>query len=311
MFVDLDYLNRIKISAVPNFQKVIGHLVLTPNYHLFSKVDIRIDGVEHIPKDENVILAMNHTDRFNYWPLQYKLWKLKEYPYTTVWVKGKYYRNAVLAKMLDWCNLIPVPSMKYLIEEMFEKKVGRRLKEDEYRAIKDLVDGRIEALGAASNRGLELAAQIHDDFMEFIRHYYASVMDRVAELSITAIVEKKLNVIIFPEGTRSTTLGEGKTGMAQLAAGTKTTIVPIGCNNSDALYPGSSPFAKSGQVIYRVGEPLSFDGALRDLRIDEDFKIFSAESREKYEDVFNEITRIAMERINALVDERYRLTLPA
>ena len=119
--VDLTYLNNIKLSAVPHFQKIIGHLVLTPNYRFFADVDIRIDGVEHIPRNENVIFAMNHTDRFNYWPLQYQLWKLNEYPYTTVWVKGKYYRNAVLAKMLDWCNLIPVPSKKYLIEEFFEK----------------------------------------------------------------------------------------------------------------------------------------------------------------------------------------------
>jgi hypothetical protein len=35
---------------------------------------------------------MNHTDRYNYWPFQYQLWKW-QYPYTTVWAKGKYYRT--------------------------------------------------------------------------------------------------------------------------------------------------------------------------------------------------------------------------
>jgi hypothetical protein len=70
--------------------------------------------------------------------------------------------------------------------------------------------------------------------------------------------------------------------------------------------PGSSPIAKSGKVIYRVGEPLSFDGKLKDLRIDEEFKLFSAESRIKYKENFEEVTRNVMENINSLVDKRYR-----
>ena len=305
--VDLTYLNNIKLSAVPHFQKFIGHLVLTPNYRLFADVDIRIDGVERIPRKENVIFAMNHTDRFNYWPLQYQLWKLKEYPYTTVWVKGKYYRNTVLAKMLDWCNLIPVPSKKYLIEEFFEKKVGRRMQYEEYRAVKDLIDGKLEGTNALARKGKELAGQIQENFIEFITPYYENVMNRVAELSKIAIFEKKLNIIIFPEGTRSTKLGEGRTGLAQLAVNTDTTVVPVGCNNTDTIYPGSSPFAKSGQVIYRVGEPLTFDGVLKDCRVKETFKLFSEESRLRYREKFEEATRIIMERINSLVDERYRV----
>lgn len=300
--VDLKHLNRINIAPVPRFQKVVGHLVLMPNYRIFADVKITFDGVSNIPKNENVIFAMNHTDRFNYWPFQYKMWKLREYPFTTVWVKGKYYKNAVLGKLLDWCNLIPVPSMKYLIEEMYAGKMGRRLKEDEYRAIKDAIEG------VDSQKGRELAAQIDETFLEFIVPYYETIMERVAELSRIAIREKKQNIIIFPEGTRSTTLGEGKTGLAQFAVNTRTTIVPVGCNNSHRIYPGSSPFAKSGEVIYRIGEPLSFDGALKKYRIDEDFKFFSAESRTKYKEVFEEVTNIVMAHINDLVDEHHRVS---
>src|SRR5512139_727018 len=108
--VDLDYMKKIRLVAKPMGQRIVASLLLFPNYRIFAKVDIEIENMDRIPRDENVIFAMNHTDRFNYWPFQYKLWSMKCFPYTTVWVKGKYYRNALLAKGLDLCNLIPVPS---------------------------------------------------------------------------------------------------------------------------------------------------------------------------------------------------------
>jgi 1-acyl-sn-glycerol-3-phosphate acyltransferase len=115
--IDIDYLKRINLVSKPIGQRIVAALLLFPNYRIFAKVDIQIENIDRIPRNENVIFAMNHTDRFNYWPFQYKLWSMKCFPYTTPWVKGKYYRNALLAKGLDLCNAIPVPSMKYLIEE--------------------------------------------------------------------------------------------------------------------------------------------------------------------------------------------------
>ena len=96
--IDLEHLNSIFLS---------------PNYRLFQNVDIRVENVEKIPPDETVIFAMNHTDRYNYWPFQYELWRM-HYPFTTVWAKGKYYRSKAVGKFLDSCNVIPVPSMGYL-----------------------------------------------------------------------------------------------------------------------------------------------------------------------------------------------------
>ena len=147
---------------------------------------------------------------------------------------------------------------------------------------------------------------IRESFIEFITSYYEAIMERVAELSKEALLEKNLNLIIFPEGTRSTILGEGKTGVAQLALNTGTTIIPVGCNNSEQIYSGNLPFAKSGRVLYKVGDPLSFDGKLKKYRIKKVFKLFSAESKLKYEAKFEEVTRIVMESIDRLVDERYR-----
>jgi 1-acyl-sn-glycerol-3-phosphate acyltransferase len=303
--IDLDYLKKIKLVTRPLGQQIVGWVLLTPNYYWFAKVHIEILNIDRIPRDENVIFAMNHTDRFNYWPFQYKMWRMKCFPFTTVWVKGKYYSNAWLAKGLDWCNLIPVPSMGYLIEEFYRKKCNHRLNKKSYRSLKDVIDGKYEN-GGYPRLAAEPLKVLGEYFIEFIRGYYETIIGRVMELSRTALLEKNLNVIIFPEGTRGTQLGEGKTGLAQLALHTGKKIIPVGCNNSEAVYSGSLPFAKSGRITYQIGEPLSFDNQLREYRIEEPFKPFSKDSQEKYQRQFQEVTRIVMEQIDLLLDEKHR-----
>lgn len=306
VMIDIERLERIRLVGKPLGQRIIGALLLTVNYRVFADVDIRIENIERIPKDETVIFAMNHTDRYNYWPFQWKLWRKKCFPFTTVWVKGKYYRNALLGKFLDWCNLIPVPSMGYLIEEFYRKRFKRRIEKEEYRVIKDLIDGKQRLSEALKKLTPETAAMLKDDFVEHVRNYHEILMTRVAELSCKALLEKNLNLIIFPEGTRSLKLGEGKTGLAQLALHTEKAVVPVGCNNSDLVYRGHLPFARSGRITYRVGEPLSFNGQLKDYRIREGFKLFSRESQRRYREQFEAVTRIVMDCINRNVDERYR-----
>jgi 1-acyl-sn-glycerol-3-phosphate acyltransferase len=304
--VDLEYMKRIRLVTKPLGQRIVAVLLLHANYRIFADVDIRIENVEHIPRDENVIFAMNHTDRFNYWPFQYKMWHMKCFPYTTVWVKGKYYGNALLAKGLDLCNLIPVPSMGYLIEEFYKKKFKCRPDRDLYRAMKDIIDGAYNGVESYPKAARDTLREMGENFVEFIRGYYDTIMENVADLSRMALCEKDLNLIIFPEGTRGTKLGEGRTGLAQLALHTRKRIVPVGCNNSDAVYTGSLPFAKSGRITYRVGEPLSLEDQLKDYRIDEPFTLFSKESQQKFKKQFEEVTRVVMQNINQLLDEKYR-----
>jgi 1-acyl-sn-glycerol-3-phosphate acyltransferase len=303
--VDLEHLAGIKLVEEPFAQKVVGTLLLKPNYEIFRHVDIRLENVERIPRNENVIFAMNHTDRFNYWPFQYKLWRMK-FPFTTVWVKGKYYRNALIAAGLDICRLIPVPSMGYLIEEFYKKRFGKRIDREVYRKIRDVVDAKYGDREAYRRDLEETARLMGDSFVEFVRDLYEKIMAKVADLSVHALFEKKLSVIIFPEGTRGAQLGEGRTGIAQVALHTGKKVVPVGCNNSDAVYPGSSPVAKSGWITYRIGEPLTLDNQLKDFRIPEKFDLLSRESQQNYREQFEGATRVIMQAINAQLDEKYR-----
>lgn len=303
--IDEKHLDGIRLSSTPIGQKIIGTLVLVPNYHLFRKVDIRFENLDRIPRDETVLFAMNHTDRYNYWPFQYRLWKLR-YPFTTVWAKGKYYRNKAVGKLLDACNVIPVPNMGYLVEEFYRQRFGRKIGKDEYRVIKDWIDGKIDEAASRARLAAETTTLFTQGFIEHLKDYHQLLMEKVAELSTRAVREWNLNLIIFPEGTRSLRLGPGRTGLAQIALYSEKKIVPVGCNNSDLVYTGHAPFAKSGVITYRIGEPLSVEGRLREFRITEPFKLFSRESQQKFKDQFEGVTRVVMDSINELLDERHR-----
>jgi hypothetical protein len=58
-------------------------------------------------------------------------------------------------------------------------------------------------------------------------------------------------------------------------------------------------------VTYRVGEPLTRDGALAPFQIAEPFVPFTR-SADRFADTFSRVTALFMDRINDLVDPEYR-----
>ena len=80
----------------------------------------------------------------------------------------------------------------------------------------------------------------------------------------TRILESGCVLMIFPEGTRSPTgdLQEAKDGLAALAMRTGAAIIPIGVNNSDAVWAKGrklpSPFPRR-TITVRIGEPFTAD----------------------------------------------------
>jgi 1-acyl-sn-glycerol-3-phosphate acyltransferase len=317
--VDLEFLKNINLATSPWGQKFVGRAILAPNYHLFARVKIKMENIENIPKGEPVIFAMNHTDRFNYWPFQYKLWRARDYPFTTVWVKGTYFNNKILGRLLKICNTFPVPSKGYIIQELFKKKFQRSTTREEYRMIKDLLDQKVSLTDVLQNATGEVRELLSDrwsrmskagaSFLQLIERNYDTMMERVAQISLGALFEKKLSIIIFPEGTRSVTLSEGRSGIAQLALNSEKAVIPVGCNGSESVYPGSSPIARSGTITYRIGQPMTVNDHFKKLRIKEKFKLFSKESQQRYKDKFDAATEAIMKNINLLLDDRYRYSI--
>jgi len=113
----------------------------------------------------------------------------------------------------------------------------------------------------------------------------------------TRILEAGFVLFIFPEGTRSPTgeLQEAKDGLAALAMRTGATIVPIGINNSDAVWAKGhrlpSPFPRR-TITVRIGEPFGTTGLVP-----------PGTDRRAAKTV---VTAVIMGRISALLDPRHR-----
>jgi 1-acyl-sn-glycerol-3-phosphate acyltransferase len=318
--LDLPRLKRIRLMKRPIGQVFFGHTVLTPNYRFLPGIEIDIDGIDKIP-NEPVIYAMNHTDRFNYFPFMYEMWKKKE-RYITVWVKGKYYENPIVGTFMELTSNLPTVSRGYIITKDFALTVGRRPGGAEYETLRVLVDEEAAPNGNSSSVDL---SHIPRELLETKRDIlgvpfdpqdcsYAVAINRVFTAMMAEFVrlnersfELGLDLLVFPQGTRSIRLPRGRIGMMEIALRYKKTIVPIGCNGCDLVYTGSLPIGKAGRIVYRVGEPIRYD-ELAEFHIDEDFVPFSAEAEHKHRDKFQGAVDLVMNRINDLLDPEYQFS---
>ncbi|MFW5966646.1 MAG: lysophospholipid acyltransferase family protein [Persicimonas sp.] len=318
--LDLQRLERIRLSSNPIGQKIVGTLLLAPNYTFLPGVDIEVEDFERVP-DEPVIYAMNHPDRYNYWPFQYRLWRDHD-RFTSTWVKGKYYENELLGKFMELTNNIPTVSRGYLIARDFKAVCGRPPETDEYRALRDTIDvaaGLAEESEAPDNLRRAVPSAVLDaprdtlgrfydaeseSYATYINSLFEMMMSRFVDINVDAF-EEGLDLLIFPQGTRSIRLLRGRIGLAQIALYLKKTVVPVGCNGSEKVYPGNSPVAQEGHIVYRVGEPIRYE-EMSDFHINEDFRPFTPEAEVAHRDKFQGFVDVVMERINDLLDEPYQ-----
>ncbi|MCA9691891.1 MAG: 1-acyl-sn-glycerol-3-phosphate acyltransferase [Nannocystaceae bacterium] len=320
----LNHLTAFRIDTRPIMQRLIAHGVLRPNYGLLPGVDIQVEGLDRIP-DEPVVFVMNHTDRFNYWPFQYKLYRARN-RFTATWVKPKNAEFWFIRWMYARVNAIPMASRGYLITRDFLDTVGRKPSPAEYEVLRDMVDkarlGDDDAVEEAEDRAHDqVPAVIFTRARDMLGRIFSPEYERYATaqcalfarmmdhaLTLHDDVEAKgVDLLIFPQGTRSVRLSRGHAGAAQVILHGERPVVPVGCSGSDHVYPGNSPFARRGRIIYRLGEPLrpTEDPA---LRINEPFRPFSPATEARHGDRFRALTDLIMDRINELVDPPYQFS---
>jgi len=312
--VDETHIRRQRIGRTPWGQIVVGQ-AMRVDYRLPRPTRIALEGVENVPRDRRVLFALNHTDRYNYWPFQYAMWRRGGLPYTAVWIKAKYYRNALLGAFFDLMDGIPLPSRGYLLLLRGQAALGRRLDDREYRALRDLSVGRIgeaaarEAGGEGVARVLGAALAGFDPaggpWADRLERDLEGAMGAVEDLTLRAMAAGR-NVIVFPQGTRSLRLLPARTGIVQFAIRHGVPIVPVGSNGCERVYPGASPFSKGGDVTYRIGRPLEVDDAFADCRPDGPFVPFTR-SADRYREPFDRAAARVTEAIDALLDAPYRL----
>jgi 1-acyl-sn-glycerol-3-phosphate acyltransferase len=310
----LERLRRLRLMRRPPGQVLFANTVLRWDYRIPRKTEIIIEGIEHIPRDRTVFLAMNHTDNYNYWPLQYEMYR-RGLPFTATWVKGKYYEHEAMATFMDACNNIPLPSRGYVIATEYRTLTGDKPSSASYRALRDRVDRRIDA--DAPMTDLEPKAQTFVrafcgslDGAAFIARFDAlwlSYLHEILRLTGKALNEVGNNLLLFPEGTRSSRLLRGQTGMMQVAWHLRHDIVPIGCNGSDDCYPDDRPFSRGGRIVYRVGKPLRIDGPeLSPHAVDASVIPLTHQAALAHGDAYRAGTDVVMAHLEALLDARYR-----
>ncbi len=318
--LDLPRLKRIRLMKRPIGQVFFGHTVLTPNYKLLPGVDIQLEGIEKIP-NEPVIYAMNHTDRFNYFPFMYKMWKLKQ-RYITVWVKGKYYESPIVGTFMELTSNLPTTSRGYIITKDFTLTIGRRPTQAEYDTLRALVnkdaapggDSSTVDIAAIPRKLFEAPRNIlglefdpgNCSYSEGINRVFTAMMAEFVRLNERSF-ELGLDLLVFPQGTRSIRLPRGRIGMMEIALRYKKPIVPIGCNGCDLVYTGSVPIGKAGTIVYRIGDPIHYED-LSEFHIEEDYVPFSAEAEHRYRDKFQGAVDLVMDRINDLLDPEYQFS---
>ncbi len=294
--LDLARLKRVRLSRTPYGQLVVAHGLLRWNYRI-PRTEVVLEGLENLPSGP-CMLAMNHTDMFNYFPLQYHFYR-RGLPFTATWVKGKYYHNPFVAFFLMSTNNIPLPSRGYLISNDLKRALRRRPNHEEYRSTRD-------AVNEANPRLLEVP-ELGPDYLVRFEARWDAMVSEVQRLNRQALFELHNNVLVFPEGTRSVRLSEGHTGLVEMAMHLKVPMVPVGCSGSDKVYPSTIPIARGGRIVYRLGVPLQPDGPeIAPYRITEPYLPLSRQAGLRFGERFRAVTGLVMDRINELVDEPYR-----
>ncbi len=303
--LDLGLYDRIPLSPRPLAQRFIAERFLRFDYR---DVEIVLEGLENLPR-QPALLAMNHTDNFNYWPLQYVLHRDRE-QYTATWVKGKNYEHVLRRLFMQVTNNIPIASRGYVVTRDFVNVVGRRPTSDEYRALRDATDA-MQPVRASAVPAAVLAPERDmlgrrfdrtESYVEAVDGLMNQLMQRFVDMNRRAL-DLGLSLLVFPQGTRSIRLSRGHIGIAQLALHLRVPIVPVGCNGCDLVYPGNSMRARPGRVVYRIGEPISEWG---DLAPTEPFTPFTRAAEAAHRPRFVAVVDRVMDEINELLDERHR-----
>lgn len=307
--LDLDLYERIRLRSKPPVQRLIADWYLRFDYR---KLDLRVEGLERIPP-RPVVYAMNHTDNFNYWPFQYYLHRERE-RYTATWVKGKNWEDVSTATFMRLTNNIPIASRGYLITRDFIDVMGRRPEPEEYRALRNAVDEDRPVVGPVPDAVLERPrAMMGRPFDPSRERWPSALRGLLAEMNrrFVRLNEQAhwmgLDILVFPQGTRSVRLSRGHIGLAELVLHLGATLVPVGCSGCDLVYPGRSMRSKPGTVTYRIGEPMYPDD-FADVAPREPFEPFTPEAENRHREAFQEVVDRVMERIDGLVDERHRYT---
>jgi 1-acyl-sn-glycerol-3-phosphate acyltransferase len=264
------------------------------------------EGLSKLPNTP-ALLATNSTQRYDFLPIRRSLSDL-DIPTVTV-TKAKNYHSPAMAFFLRRLGVVPLASRGYLLALDFRQVHGRRPTEDEYRALRNHLDAQAPLPEGPVFAALQRPRTLLDhplaldrlSYRDALAGVYACVLGEAVRLSREA-VKAGCHVQMYPEGTVSSRLGEGRPGAVQLAWALGIPIVPIGMSGCADAFRGGSLRLKGGEIRLRVGEAIPLPPDL----LPQGYRPFHPADEAAHRPALQAMTGQVMDALDGLLDPPFR-----
>lgn len=268
-------------------------------------VRVVYENLEALPQ-RPVIIAMNHTQFYDFLPLRSPLlFRGKQF---VSWVKARAYRNPYAANFLMRTGNIPICSKGYILASDFYALFERAPTEEEYRAMRANLDRQEpfpqdEVFDILQHRKRDILARPFDPKKETWREAMRNISYEFMLITLDKTrqcVDRGQHVHVYPQGTIDARLIPGKTGIIQTALALDLPILPVGVSGcTDGFYkntPWPMPhttftvrFGDTPYVVPRDEFPPSY-------------RPFHPDDEAPYKDRLQRHVDVIMNQLNALLD---------
>jgi hypothetical protein len=295
----LDDLARYRVLPDPRWESAVARVFMG----LEDRVGVQHRLVDFVPPTAPVLYATNATQKYDF--LTFRSTMARRGQRVVTVTKAKNYHVAWMRPVLARTGVIPLASKGYVLLLDASQTLGRPLRSEEYRALRDYLDGRApqpelpdcarlftvprDLFGVAFVPGLVPLRAVW-------RRAYKTLLGESLRLARTAVAAG-WSVHIYPEGTVSPRLGVGRPGAMQFARALGVPVVPVGMSGCPEAYRGTTPMPRGAEVVLRFGAAYTPDLS----GLDPDFVPFDPDHEDRARPVLQAATDDLMRRLDALL----------
>ncbi len=302
----------IALADLPQVNPTVrpwAQAILTPPawalFRVPRRVHFELEGLEYAR--EPALLAMNHTHYIDWLPVR---WTLQQQGRSlSSFAKPRPYQGRAMAAFLHATGNIPLSSRGYVISADFRCVLDRSPTEEEYRTLRDLVDGKAsppDAPGPDLERLFQTPRTVLGRAFQPARESYAQMINAVfCDMAHGAIglakkaLEQGSSLIIAPQGVFTSRLTKGRPGGVQFAHALGLPMVPVGLSGMLEVFPNQGFRNVGGTLTLRVGPPV-------DIQLPSDHVAFEYASEDRNRVALESETQRLMEAINGLLTPGYQ-----
>lgn len=273
-------------------------------------VSVRMEGIEKLPR-EPVVVAMNHTHMFDFLPLRAPL-LFKKHSFVS-WVKARSYKPWHLGEFLARTGNIPICSRGYILAADYHELFGEMMSEDEYATLRAYLGGKLDELPAGErfdmlqNTKRHIVGKLYEPSRQTYRKasvsLYYELMHHALEMTRKG-VDRGDHVHIYPQGTISSQLTPGHTGIIQAASALKLHVIPVGVSGTIEGFDGVTPKPKrsGGEIVVRFGDLIHIPSDV----LPKDYRPFHPEDEARYKPHMERHVHTIMEGLNHVCEPDYQ-----